>query len=463
MNNQDLFGCDVTISNREVLTPWNRTILGFLSHAASTGITLGETIERDAGFAIAHANKGLFSLLLGRRELFDTASRAFQKAKTLDAANPVTERERHYISALGAWLEGQPTRSIREMEKILAKWPQDALAMKLSQAIRFMLGDSTGMRRSLERLMATYQDGHLAQGYFHGCHAFTLEEAGEYALAEASGRKGLELATDDAWGLHAVAHVYDMTARPADGLEWLTGKETAWENCNNFRYHVWWHIALMHLDLGNYDRVLELYDAEIRKDKTDDYRDIANATSVLMRLEFDGIDVGDRWQELSELSSNRTNDNCLAFADLHYMMALCGDKDDKAATRLISGMQSCGEVRHNCEMSAVISHPGLTVATGLEAFRDQNFEQAYNCLSKARPELQNVGGSHAQRDVFERLAIESAIRAGLTPQARALLRQRDLHRGHRDGYSESRWSVLDCGQMKPDIDKYTDIAAMNVA
>ena len=53
----------------------------------------------------------------------------------------------------------------------------------------------------------------------------------------------------------------------------------------------------MHLDLGNYDKVLELYDEDIRKDKTDDYRDISNATSVLLRLEFDGVDVGTRGDE----------------------------------------------------------------------------------------------------------------------------------------------------------------------
>jgi hypothetical protein len=51
----------------------------------------------------------------------------------------------------------------------------------------------------------------------------------------------------------------------------------------------------MLLDLGRYDAVLDLYDTEIRAERTDDYRDISNATSLLMRLELDGIEVGDRW------------------------------------------------------------------------------------------------------------------------------------------------------------------------
>ena len=441
MTKQDLYGCDVTIENSEVLSSWDKTLHGFMSHAAFTGIALGETLEQDNGFALAQSCKGLFSLLLGRRELDDVAMEAFLKAKESDQQNPVTQRERHFINALGAWLDGKPTQSIAEMEAVLAVSPHDALAMKLSHAIRFMLGDLRGMRSSIENVLHAY-GGHKAEGYLHGCYAFTLEETGEYALAEARGRKALEIAPDDAWGLHAITHVFDMTARAKEGLEWIEGKEAAWEHCNNFRYHVWWHIALMHLELGNYDKVLELYDEDIRKDKTDDYRDISNATSVLLRLEFEGIDVGNRWEELVELASSRTTDNCVAFADLHYMMALCKSPDEAVATKLLTSMQSA-ETRHHGELVKPIVHPGVEAANGLEAFRDHNFKLAYESLAKARPQLQDIGGSHAQRDIFERLAIESALRAGLFSQAKRLMRERDLHRGHRDNYSQARWSALE--------------------
>ncbi|MEM9332688.1 MAG: tetratricopeptide repeat protein [Pseudomonadota bacterium] len=439
---QDMFGCDVTVSGKSTLDPWNRTLKGFLSHAGSTGPDLVATIEHDEQFALAQASKGLFSLLLGRRELDKAIIAAHQAAVRSDQENPVTERERHFINALGAWINGKQTLAIQEMECVLEKWPHDPLAMKMSHAIRFMLGDLKGMRSSLENIMHVY-GGHKAEGYFHGCYAFTLEETGDYELAETRGRKALELAPDDAWGLHAVMHVFDMTGRATEGLAWINGKDAAWEHCNNFRYHVWWHIALMHLDLGNYEKVLELYDEYIRKDKTDDYRDISNATSVLLRLEFEGIETGNRWEELASLSSRRTQDNCVAFADLHYMMALCKAPQKDAASILLSNMNTSAEKKHHCEFSAAIKHPGVLAAQGLEAFRDNDFALAFECLAKARPKLQDIGGSHAQRDIFERLAIESAMRAGLPNQAKNLLQERDLHRGHRDGYSDNRWAMLE--------------------
>ncbi len=459
MLKQDVYGCDVTLSDNNALLAWNKTIHGFLAHSASTGITLGETLELEPEFALAQSCKGLFSLLLGRKELLEVATEAFATAKASDKQNPVSERERHFINALGSWLQGSLRGSIAEMEKVLAKWPHDALAMKLSHAIMFMLGDSKSMRHSLENIQDAYK-GHKAEGYFKGCYSFTLEETGEYKRAEQHGRRALELAPDDAWGLHAITHIFDMTGRAKEGIQWIEGKEDAWQHCNNFRYHVWWHIALMHLDLGNYDKVLELYDEDIRKDKTDDYRDISNATSVLLRLEFEGVDVGDRWQELSDLASTRTDDNCVAFADLHYMMAFCGNFDEKPATELLLNMQSA-ETRHHNELESIIHKPGVLAATGLEAFRDQDFALAHDCLTKARPTLQAIGGSHAQRDVFERLAIESALRGGLTSQAKHLLQERDLHRGHKDGYSESRWRAIN-GISQNGAQQIAGVAAKNI-
>lgn len=460
MLKQDLYGCDVTVSSDIALKAWNKTVRGFLSHAAFTGIALGETLETEPEFALAQTCKGLFSLLLGRKELTEVASESLVIAKASDKQNPVSDRERHFINALSAWLQGSLRQAILEMETVLVKWPHDALAMKLSHAIMFMLGETKNMRHSLENIIEAYQ-GHDAQGYFNGCYAFTLEETGEYKNAERYGRSALELAPDDAWGLHAITHIFDMTGRAKEGLEWIADKQAAWQHCNNFRFHVWWHIALMHLDLGNYDKVLELYDEDIRKDKTDDYRDISNATSVLLRLELEGVNVGIRWKELSQLASTRTKDNCVAFADLHYMMALCGNFDENASAELLSNMQSA-ETRHHSELTAIIKKPGAIAASGLEAFRDQNFKLAHECLTKARPELQAIGGSHAQRDVFERLAIESALRGGLKSQAKSLLQERDFARGHKDGYSQSRWEVINGKHMASTL-QTTSVAAKNIA
>lgn len=420
---------------------WNRVILGILSHAARTGPDLNAVLAAAPDFALGQAVRGLSCLLLARAEMVAVAHEAHAAAL---AAAPATPREAAFVGALGDWLGGRPSRAAARLQASLDRAPRDALAMKMIQAIHFILGRPAAMRASVEGAMGAWDD-HPARGYLLGCHAFALEETGDYAAAERRGRAAVDLAPDDAWGLHAVAHVFDMTGRARDGLDWLAGRDAAWAHCNNFRYHVWWHRALMHLDLGERDRALALYDAEIRAERTDDYRDIANAASLLARLGLEGVDPGDRWEELALLAERRATDGCLAFADLHYMLALCGGGRDAAAQALVARMRAArpAEEAAPSEARQAIAHPGWRVARGLHAFASGDYSAAYGDLRAGRADLQSIGGSHAQRDVFDRILIEAALRSGRVTDARGLLRDRAARRGNRlDGFAEARLSRI---------------------
>ena len=391
---------------------------------------------------MGHAARGLFCLLLARREMVAPAGAALAAARAATARAGATARETAYVEALADWLDGRPSAAADRLDRTLADHPADALTLKLVHQIRFMLGDAGGMRRSIEDVIEAYDDGHPAAGYVHGCHAFALEETGAFAAAEFAGRRALELAPDDAWGLHAVAHVHDMTGRAAAGVAWLDGRHAAFGHCNNFRYHVWWHKALFHLDLGEIDAVLALYDDAVRPDHTDDFRDIANGASLLSRLEIEGVDVGSRWEELATISEGRTDDGCLVFADLHYLLALCGGDRTESAARLVARMQA-DATRAEDEMGRVTADPGVAAATALAAFRAGDYRAAHRAFQSCRPRMQTIGGSHAQRDVFERLAIEAAIRAGLLHEARGLVSDRVTFRGAVDAFATSRLARIE--------------------
>ena len=433
----DLFGLPVAAAPA-ALAPWRRTVLGFLAHDAEVPDHLAATLAADPRFAMAQAARGLFLLLLGRPELVPGARDALAAAR---AGEPPSPREAAYVDALADWLGGRPSGAVARMEAVLAAAPGDALAMKLDHAIRFVLGDAGGMRASLEGIAGAYGADHPAAGYFQGCRAFSLEETGEYAAAERAGRAGLDLAADDAWGLHAVAHVHDMTHAPEAGIAWLEAREGSFAHCNNFRFHVWWHKALMHLDRGEHAAVLALYDGAVRAERTDDWRDISNAASLLMRLGLDGVAVGDRWEELADLAARRTDDACMVFADLHYLMALLGGGRDAAAGAMLARMARTA--RGGDETARRTADPGLPAAEGLAAFAAGDHAAAWQSLSAAIPALPRAGGSHAQRDVFERVAVDAGIRSGNLSGAEALLSARTRRRGGReDGYAAARLSMI---------------------
>ncbi len=447
----DIFGQTTTVSSSSALDSWNKTQLAFLAHGASTPEHIAKALAAEPDFALGHAVKGLFYVLLGRRELMQTAREALESARTSSAQISVSAREQHFIEALQEWLDGHARRAIEHFGAVISHSPDDILAVKLDHATRFVLGDSKGMRSVIEQVLPAYGPDHPGRGYLFGCHAFALEETGEYSRAKAVGIESMLVSPDDAWGLHAVTHVHDMTADTKAGIDWLTDHESGWAHCNNFRYHVWWHKALMHLDLHQYDESLDLYDREIRRDKTDDYRDISNATSLLSRLELDGINVGNRWEELADLSANRTEDGCLIFADLHYLLALVGDKRDDNIKALMGRLHRDAK-ESNTDMKKAMAAPGLNAAKGLEAFGETDYHTAFINLARARRTMQDAGGSHAQRDVFERLTIDSGIRAGFLDEAEDILSARTLRRGgHEDGYTSARLKLISLGRKSADV------------
>ncbi len=438
----DICRADTGLTDPEAVMAWDRMVRAFLAHGAATPTHLARVLEREPDAALPHAARGLFCLMLGRREMVTAAQAAADAARRALDAGGAPLRARAYVAALQDWLAGSPGCAIFHLEGVLAQNPADTLTMKVIHGIRFMIGDSAGMRRSVERALTGHGADHPLRGYVLGCHAFTLEETGDYAAAEAAGRQGLALTGDDAWGLHAVAHVHDMTHRPAEGIAFLDAHEAAWGHCNNFRFHVWWHKALLHLDQGDHARVLNLYDAQIRAEKTDDYRDLSNATSLLMRLELEGVAVGDRWSELADLAENRVTDGCLVFADLHYMLALTGDARADAAQRLVGRMAATGA--ETSEPGRVAAHPGLAAAEGLAAFGAGRYGRAFTRLQAARSTLITIGGSHAQRDVFERITVDAGLRAGRFDATAAILAERTaLRSGRADRFAQTRTAQLE--------------------
>jgi len=422
----DASGLDATCASSEAMGAWNRTVEHFLSHDKATPISLSEALAADANFAIAWCAKGLFTVLLARAELVAPARDALARAEASVHMRGATARERLYVEALRSAAEGRLFDAVGALEGILEAHPRDSLAAKLSHAMRLMLGDVSGMRASIEQVVARAGLDHPHLGYLLGCLAFALEETGAYRDAERLGRRAIERAPRDAWGLHALIHVHEMTGRPGPGAKILAAHAGAYEHCNNFAYHLFWHQALFRLEFGDLDGALRLYDERVRADKTDDFRDIANAVSLLTRLELAGADVGARWQELGAIAERRVADRSLVFADLHYALALIGAGRGDAARQLAAGL---AEGVAPGDQERVAREIGAPAAEALIAFGERRYSEAARRLLSVRPRLRRIGGSNAQRDLFDQLLIEACVREGMRREAALLLSERMVVRG----------------------------------
>ncbi len=420
---QDQRGISYTAASQNAVNKFDATINEYVHFSTETGERLKHTLASDPEFAMAHVLRGAFMQLFCVPALTEKARQSLAKAREVGAGAELDARERHHIEALDAWITGDLESALTHWESILLEHPLDMLAVKLSQFIHFYLGDSRRLRDSIARVLPAWQADIPGHANVLGMYAFGLEESGDYAAAERIGRRAVELDPGDAWAVHAVAHVMEMQDRRRDGIAWLRELEAHWDRVNNFRFHLWWHLALFHLELAEYDQVLALYDTAFRAEPTEEYLDICNATSILWRLEERGVNVAGRWKELAEISANRIDGHALIFPDMHFMMAVAAVGDtDSTEGMLRSLAQAAGEA--GVTEAGVIEAVGLELARAIAAWYAGDYESVVDRLLPIRYSFQAIGGSHAQRDLFHQILIAAALRAPRPALARALLAER---------------------------------------
>lgn len=366
---------------------------------------LDRALAAQPGLGAAHALRGLLHVLPARPELMrDTAS----AQAMAHAAGAATADEAALLQALDLAMAGRQRAAADVLDLRLERHPTVLLLVKLFNMLRFLSGDLAGLVGGVARVLPAWTQGTAGYGYVLGCHAFALEESGDYAGAERLGRDALDQAPDDAWSVHAVAHEHEMTRRADAGAAWLEAVRPAWTGCAGFGFHVAWHLALFHLERGDHARVLALYDQEVRPAPTEDVRDVANAVSLLWRLRQEGVAVGRRWDELAAIARRRRGETELLFGTLHNLLALLAAGDLPAAEALVDAVAD--EAAGDRDQSAVARRAGLPLARALLTLARR--QPPPPGLDRLAGQLQPLGGSHAQRDVWVRTLAEAAAGAG---------------------------------------------------
>ena len=423
MTLRDIRGLAVTAANGDAVEAYDRAVESYLGLRIDPGDHLKAALTADPDLLLGHVLRGCFMLLFANRRLVARAESSLDAARASAEKNGATDRERAHIAALAAWSAGDARAATAIWEDILIEHPRDVVALRLAHYWHFYFGAGDAIRDSVARVLHGWDGAVPGFGFVEGMYAFGLEESGDYAAAERWGRAAVERNPADIWAAHAVAHVMEMQGRAREGVDWITGLADRWGDCNNFAFHVWWHRALFWFELGDFDTVLELYDREVRPESTDDYLDISNAAALLWRLEQEGVDVGDRWAELVDRSAERACDQMLVFADAHYMMAFAAAGDDARESELLEAERVFANAGEETE-SEIAATVGVPLLEAIAAHRRGDHGRSVDLLLGVRSALHQIGGSHAQRDVFERTLIEAAIADGRLSLARALLSAR---------------------------------------
>ena len=154
-------------------------------------------------------------------------------------------------------------------------------------------------------------------------------------------------------------------------------------------------------------------------------QDQIGAVSLLARLELAGIEVGTRWQALAGYLVQRLDDHVLPFLDLQYLYGLARAARPEAE-RLLRNIEAYAPQAPPSRRAAW-QRVGMPAARGLLAHARGDAAGAIEGLGLALPRLVEIGGSHAQRDLFEQLYLDALIASGTAAalaSAQGLLQQR---------------------------------------
>ncbi len=373
----------------------------FIRHGRDVPDALSSALAEDPDLAAAHAFAGFAQILLARGETVEAAKHFAQQARKAATLRPLSMAEAALIDGLEAACKGRWKDAADVLQNAIDRDFPQALLIKLAHSLRFMMGDCAGMLELTKPFAARGAAGEAGYGFIMGCHAFALEEAGCFDQAERTAQQALHLAPDDIWAMHALAHVYDATNRTGEGLLWVESGRQSWTHCNNFSHHMAWHLALFNVERGKYERALEIYDGELRATTSEDFRDVANAVSLLKRIQQMGFDVGERFSELYECARRRKSDVTYIFASLHHLLSLLDQNDIAAAGELLQAARESADGR--CDQGLVATRVGVPLMESMITFATET-KINRDLVALAR-DLPVLGGSFIQRDIFMRYLI----------------------------------------------------------
>ncbi len=416
---QDAQGHYLSGATTEAVTKYDQAARAFnLVHGDS--ISLFDAARQAApDFAMAYLGKAWVYAVANDPGLMTQATALVETARPLR----LNEREQAHLAALSHLVEGARAAAVAVLDRHLMHYPFDLVAHQAAALIDGFLGRFHWVRDRSARALPLWSKDQPGYGTLLAFHGFGSEEAGDYARAEDESRAAAELEPLSFWPHHTVAHVMEMTGRPEDGLGWMAAREALWSTPGHMnQVHIWWHKALFHLELGQYDAALALYDGPMRATQRALALSLTNATALLWRLDMLGVDVGERWLEQAGLWEHHADGKCLVFADIHAAMAELRSGQVARVERRLEAMQQTAA--SGVEAAGLYRTVGIPVVEGLAAFHRGAYGEAVELLLPVRVDLWQIGGSHAQRDVVDWTLTEAAVRAGQRDVALSLAHER---------------------------------------
>ena len=418
-NRTDRYGMTLSTNSPAAADCWQEGVDLLLAQNYGAEEKLQEAIDLDEGFAVAHGCLAFLHMTRARPE----EARA-SVSQGLALADGITDRERRHIEGVNLWANGKGPDAIRLVKEHLAEYPRDAVLMRLAQRL-YMLGCSgAGEPHFPPALFALMNQvaPHCGDDWaFLGQYAFAHHEMGIIDQALHLAERSLEMNPGNAVAAHSVTHSYFEWGDAASGGDFLGNWLEGFDPRATYHVHLSWHQALFELALGRYQEALQLYEDWIRPTAiARNISGLSDSASLMWRLQLYGRTPPPMpWEEVKEQATPAATRPGPAFRDAHAALAFAASGDRELMGQMLDRLRADGE-KGNIFAQEII----LPLAQGIDAFAQEDYAGAVEYLEPVFPQLTRIGGSHAQREVFEDTLLEAYLRAEQFDRAEEMLRER---------------------------------------
>ena len=156
----------------------------------------------------------------------------------------------------------------------------------------------------------------------------------------------------------------------------------AWGEGSGYSVHLAWHQALFHLDAGEVDAALELYDTHIAPAPAA-LASLADASALLWRLRLRDADIGSRWHALADRWQTQSLAGARAFYSVHATMAFAAAGRDARVAQALDTLRS-GATRAPLE-AAPDDLIGPLLCEAFVAFVRRDYSACCEVTSRRRP------------------------------------------------------------------------------
>jgi hypothetical protein len=433
MAHTDSRGLPVTTRSAEAARLYREGVDLLLSAWPGAVETLGRAVEADPGFALARAALARAHAVRAEPE---AARVQIDRASALVAENG-TDREKSHVQALALAIAGDGPRALDRVRAHLEAWPRDVVVFGLPLGA-FGLFAFSGMADH-DQARVDLCDRHAGQfgaddWWFLTYRGWSHAENGAVAFGRSLATKGFELRPANANGAHAVSHAMFEDGAGAEADAFIAGWLPGYDRTGVLHGHIAWHQALSALERGDADRALAIYGAFVQPAASAGLpiNIVTDSVSLLWRLQAYGHHVPPAlWDEAALYAGERFPGPAHPFVAVHLGLA---EAATGRADRLAERIEAVGRlVEAGCLPAGPVVPALLRAAL---AFAEERYAACVALLEPMAAEVARIGGSGAQREVFEDTLLVALMKSGEAEKARRLLDER-LHR--RPSPRDSAW------------------------